>query len=127
MTMKRRQRGHGLGRDARMATRQASTAVAGAIGSLPTLVETARSGAGQLAEQLPEALDRARASAQGTASTLQTMPDPTLRLLAAFSIGLGAGLYLSGAPRLVTLAALAPALILGFAIISRPGREQRPR
>ncbi len=125
--MSRRQRGQGLGKEARTATRQAGTAVAGAIGYLPTLVETARSGAGQLAEQLPEVLDRTRASALGTASTLQTMPDPTLRLLAAFSIGLGAGLYLSGAPRLVTLAALTPALILSFAIVSRPGREQRPR
>jgi hypothetical protein len=45
------------------------------------------------------------------------------------SIGLGAGLRLAGAPRLATLAGLAPASIFGFAIMSRPGKahlEQSP-
>jgi hypothetical protein len=50
------------------------------------------------------------------------MPDSALRLLAAASIGLGAGLRLAGAPRLVTLAGFAPASIFGFAIMSRPRR-----
>ena len=90
----------------------------------------ARSAAGQVRtavedalEHLPEAVDTARAGAKDTTATLQTMPDPTLELLAAVSIGLAGGLYLAGAPRVLTLAAIAPALILGVAILTRPGRS----
>jgi hypothetical protein len=39
----------------------------------------------------------------------------------AFSLGVGAGLWMAGAPRLVTLAALSPALLAGIAIASRQG------
>jgi len=57
---------------------------------------------------------------------LQELSDPRLELLVAFSLGVGAGLWMAGAPRLVTLAALSPALLVGVAIASRkqsnPGR-----
>ena len=49
------------------------------------------------------------------------MPDTTLRMLAGVSVGVAAGLGLAGAPRLVILAALAPALLVGGAIATRPG------
>jgi hypothetical protein len=61
-----------------------------------------------------------RVRAHGTTIALQTLPDPTLRWLAATSVGLGAGLHLAGAPRLVTAAGLAPAAIMGAAIVLRP-------
>ncbi|HYM84320.1 MAG TPA: hypothetical protein VEY67_09240, partial [Candidatus Dormibacteraeota bacterium] len=51
---------------------------------------------------------------------LQGLPDPTLRTLAASSLGLGAGFYLTGAPRLAIVAGVAPALIMGAAIATRP-------
>jgi hypothetical protein len=38
------------------------------------------------------------------------MPEPTRRSLTALSLGLGIGLALAGAPRLLTMVALAPAL-----------------
>jgi hypothetical protein len=63
-----------------------------------------------------------QSGAENTVTRLQKMPDSALRLLAAASIGLGAGLRLAGAPRLATLAGFAPASILGFAIVSRPSR-----
>jgi hypothetical protein len=50
---------------------------------------------------------------------LQEVSDPRLKLLAAFSLGVGAGLWMAGAPRLVTLAALSPAVLVGIAIVSR--------
>jgi uncharacterized membrane protein len=57
------------------------------------------------------------------------LSDPRLELLVAFSLGVGAGLWMAGAPRLVTLAALSPALLVGVAIASRkqsnPGRGRR--
>ncbi len=61
-----------------------------------------------------------RTGAQGTTSALQGLPDSTLRWLAAGSMGLGAGLYLSGAPRVATAAGVVPALIFGAAMVLRP-------
>lgn len=97
-------------------------------------VDATREGGGNLirnvqdlAERLPDAIDVALDGAQQTTSSLQTMEDPTLRVLAAVSIGFAAGLYLAGAPRLVTLAAIAPAVIVGSAIVSRPGRIRLAR
>jgi hypothetical protein len=54
---------------------------------------------------------------------MQTMSDSTLRLLAAGSLGVAAGLFLAGARRPITLIAAAPALIAGSAIATRPGSE----
>ncbi len=95
-------------------------------GHVPDLVESARSGASQVAEHLPDAGRRARVGAQETATQLQTMSDPTLRLLAAGSIGLAVGLYLAGARRPVTLAAMVPAVIAGSAIATRPAQTGHP-
>jgi hypothetical protein len=69
---------------------------------------------------VPGTMHATRAGARGTTSALQTLPDSTLRSLAASSIGLGAGFYLAGAPRLVIAAGVAPALIVGAAIVLRP-------
>lgn len=85
-----------------------------------TTLKAARKGARRLVGRLPAAFGRARAGARDGASTLQAMPDPNRRLLAAGSIGLAAGLYLAGAPRLVSLAGLAPACIVGTASVFRP-------
>jgi hypothetical protein len=52
------------------------------------------------------------------ARTIQEMPDPTQRLLAAFSLGLGLGLSVAGAPRLVVVATLAPALLVAATILN---------
>jgi hypothetical protein len=71
----------------------------------------------------------ASAGAEGAAESvkmLQELSDPRLKLLMAFSMGVGAGLWMAGAPRLITLAALSPALVAGIAITSRnQGRAHR--
>jgi hypothetical protein len=69
----------------------------------------------------------ASAGAEGAAESvrrLQELSDPRLQLLIAFSLGVGAGLWMAGAPRLVTLAALSPALVVGVAIASRKQGDQ---
>ncbi len=71
-------------------------------------------------DRLPATLDATRGGAQGTTRSLQTLPDPTLRALSATSLGLGAGFYLAGAPRLAVAAGVAPALIMGVAMLLRP-------
>jgi hypothetical protein len=100
---------------------QIRVAVEDAAGHVPEVLGNARTGAERVAGRLPEAAERARTGVVETTITLQTLPDPTLRLLAAASIGLATGLYLAGAPRLITLAALAPALLAGGAMTTRAG------
>jgi hypothetical protein len=107
----------------RSAAGRARVAVMGAFEHVPDLLANARSSAEQVAERLPDAVDRARVGAHETALTMQTMSDTTLRLLAAGSLGLAAGLFLAGARRPITLIAAAPALIAGSAIATRPGTE----
>ena len=70
---------------------------------------------------LPATVHATRVGANATTSALQILPDSTLRGLAASSVGLGAGFYLAGVPRLVTAAAMAPAMVIGAAIVVRPG------
>jgi hypothetical protein len=67
------------------------------------------------------------AGANGTTSALRRLPDSTLRWLAASSVGLGAGFYLAGAPRLAIAAGMAPALFMGAAIVGRPIEPAVPR
>lgn len=83
-------------------------------------IEVARSSAAMLIVRVPGTLHATRAGARGTTNALQTLPDSTLRGFAAGSVGLGAGFYLAGAPRLAVAAGVAPALIMGAAIVLRP-------
>ena len=53
------------------------------------------------------------------ARTVDAMPEQTRLVLAALSLGVGAGLYLAGAPRLVTMLALAPAAIVAGTWMAR--------
>ncbi len=83
-------------------------------------LEIARRSATMISVRVPGTLHATRARAHGTTSALQTLPDSTLRWLAAGSVGLGAGFSLARAPRLVIAAGVAPALIMGAAIVLRP-------
>ena len=104
---------------ARSTIDQVRSAVGDAADRVPEVLETARTGAERAAAQLPEAADRARMGLEETTSRLQTLPDNTLGMMAAGSIGLAAGLFLAGAPRFVALAAATPALLVGGAIATR--------
>ncbi len=73
-----------------------------------------------LIRRVPGTVHATQAGANGTTNVLRTLPDSTLRWLAASSLGLGAGFYLTGAPRPVVAAGLTPALFVGAAILGRP-------
>ncbi len=72
------------------------------------------------AGRVPGTLAATRSGARQAARSLQTLPDPTLRWLAASSVGLSAGLFLTGKRRLVIASSIAPALAIGAAIVARP-------
>jgi len=90
------------------------------IGRASGAVDLGLATAGTLVAHLPGTARAARVRANATTSALQLLPDSTLQGLAASSIGLGAGFYLAGLPRLVTAAAVTPAMVIGAAIILRP-------
>jgi hypothetical protein len=73
--------------------------------------------------RVPGTLDATRTGARQAARSLQTLPDPTLRWLAAGSVGLSAGLFLTGKRRLVIAASIAPAVAMGAAIVARPAEQ----
>lgn len=116
-----RDAGDEIAAETRSKAGQVRVAVEDAVDHVPEVLESARAGAERVAERLPDAAERARVGVEETTTTLQTLPDQTLRLLVAASIGLASGLYLAGAPRLVTLAAIAPALLAGGAMATRSG------
>ncbi len=82
-------------------------------------VGLARTSVGTVIERVPGTARATRAGARRTTSALQRLPDSTLRWLTASSVGLAAGLKLAGAPRLVTAAGAAPAVLMGAAIALR--------
>jgi hypothetical protein len=95
---------------------QVRVGAATAAEAVPEMISMIRGGVDSVADRLPDALEAARSGAVATADSLREMPQPTLRVLAAASVGLGIGLYVAGAPRLVTLAAFTPALLAGLAV-----------
>jgi hypothetical protein len=86
----------------------------------------ARRGAGVLAARLPGTLAAARGGARWAVDTLRSLPDPTLRSLAATSVGLGAGLSFTRAGRLALVAGFVPAVVVGTAIAARPAAPRIP-
>jgi len=88
-------------------------------------VGTVRSTVEDVGSRMPEVIDTVRDSALEGARTIQAMPDPTQRLLAAFSLGLGLGLSIAGAPRLLVVATLAPAMVVAATVIAGPETTHR--
>jgi hypothetical protein len=106
----------GTGTSTRSGRKRAGNLVRRASGA----VDLGLAKAGTLVAHLPETARATRDRANATTTALQLLPDSTLQGLAASSIGLGAGFYLAGLPRLVTAAAVTPAMIIGAAIALRP-------
>ncbi len=93
------------------ATGRLRAGASAAAEAIPVAITRLRGTVDTVAERLPDAVASARVTAIETADSIREMPEPTRRSLAALSIGLGIGLSLAGAPRLLTMAALAPALL----------------
>jgi acyl-CoA reductase-like NAD-dependent aldehyde dehydrogenase len=100
---------------------------ASTVRRLSGLIDIARTSASMLIARVPGTMHATRVGAHSTTSALQILPDRTLQWLAASSAGLGAGFYLARAPRLVVAAGVAPALIMGAAIVLRPSEPAPPQ
>lgn len=74
------------------------------------LLASARGLAGQAGETLPDAADTLKGTALNAYHTVETMPKSQQRTLTRASLGIGAALFILGAPRLLTILAFLPAL-----------------
>ena len=98
------------------AAQSASRAAETIADRAPVVIRALRAGVDDLAERLPDAAAAVQAGAMATTDSLRTMPEPSLRLLAAVSVGMGVGLYAAGAPRAVTFMAFTPALLAAIVL-----------
>jgi len=97
------------------------TAVEDARKDVTTTFESIRSMAGDVGDRVPGLVDDVRTRAAVGAREIDGWPEPTRRLVAAASIGLGAGLAIAGAPRLLVGAGLVPAIVVAVTGMRRAG------
>jgi hypothetical protein len=96
---------------------QARTAVRGAVRTLADAAGEVESGFGTAAEVTTVGV-------RATSDALRQRSDATLGLLGAFAVGLTTGLLVGGAPRLLTMASLVPAALVGGVVLERVGRPR---
>ncbi len=97
--------------------------MASAQGAAQTTAAAVRSAAETAADRLPTAVASAQEVSRDTARVLDDLPDQALVIGTSFSMGLGVGLFLSGANRILVLLALAPAAAMAVTLVNR---EQSP-
>ena len=83
--------------------------------------ESLRSTASDVGDRVPGLVDGVRNGAAAGAREVDAWPEQTRRIVAAVSIGLGAGLAIAGAPRLLLGAALVPAIAVAVSGMRRSG------
>src|SRR3954467_14110070 len=83
--------------------------------------DMARITAQRAAERLPDAVAGVQVAATETQRRLEELPNEGLLVGTSFSLGLGVGLFLSGANRFLVALALAPAAAMALTI---SGRDQ---
>ena len=93
----------------------------GARKDVTATIESIRSTAVDVGDRMPMVVDGIHRGAVTGAREIDAWPESTRRLVAALSIGLGAGLAIAGAPRLVLAASLVPAVAVAAIGLRRDG------
>jgi hypothetical protein len=104
--------------DADGTVRAVRDGVADAVGAI-------QAKAGDMGERLPEVVDAVRDGANQGARTFQAWPEATQRLATAFAVGIGVGLMVAGAPRLVVTATMLPIVVMAATSLGRPGPDRK--
>ena len=90
--------------------------------AIPSATEAAdliKTTAERAAERLPDAVATAQVAARDTQQALERMPNQGLVIGTSFSLGLGVGLFMTGANRLLVVLALAPAAAMAATLVGR--------
>ena len=91
----------------------------GAAAAAQDAAQRVRTAAETAAERAPAALSAAQDAVADTARALDELPNQALIIGTSFSVGLGAGLLLSGSNRLLVLLALIPAGAMAATLLGR--------
>jgi hypothetical protein len=75
--------------------------------------------AGEVTARMPEAATTTRDAFEEANRMVRAGSDETLKIVAAVSIGFASGLFVGGAPRVLVIAALFPAGLVGAALMER--------
>lgn len=105
----------------RTTARRIETAAEDTRKSVTATFESIRTAAGDVGDRVPGLVEDVRNRAATGAREIDGWPEQTRRLVAAASIGLGAGLAIAGAPRLLLGAALVPAIVVAVTGMRRAG------
>jgi hypothetical protein len=84
--------------------------------------DTIRSKVGDVGDRMPAVIDGVGAGAADGARMVEAWPEAIRRTVAAFSLGLGVGLTVAGAPRLLVGGALLPAVAVAATGMQRESR-----
>jgi hypothetical protein len=95
-------------------------------GAAEDLTQTARSvadtvagAAGEVSARLPEVAQSTREALAETNRLVRQGSDQSLKVLGAASVGLATGLLIGGANRLLVVAAMLPAALIGATLVER--------
>ncbi|MGI8928681.1 MAG: hypothetical protein ACR2H0_04350 [Candidatus Limnocylindrales bacterium] len=91
----------------------------GVLAGAQDAAEIVRTTAERAAEKWPEAVAGAQTYARDTQRVLERMPNQGLVIGSSFSLGLGVGLFTTGANRLLVLLALVPAAAMAATLVAR--------
>ena len=101
-------------------TKDAQTLGGGIVSSARDLVGQVGAVSATLVETLPDAAEAMRGSAMDAYHTVETLPKSQQKTLTRTSLGLGAALFILGAPRLLTFLAFLPAVAMaGMRLMKR--------
>ena len=106
----------GSGNGGRNRTTETSDGIAA---SAKSVADTVAGAAGEVSARLPEVAQTTREALAETNRMVQQGSDQTLKVLGAASVGLAAGLLLGGANRLLVVAAMLPAALIGATLVER--------
>ena len=104
--------------------------VRGVADTARQVADTVAGAAGEVTARLPEAASTTREAFDEANRMVHSGSDQTLQVVGALSMGFAAGLLVGGANRVLVVAALAPAALIGATYIERvnggaPGSQGR--
>jgi len=102
--------------------KKAKKASGGMVSSARDLVGQMGAVSATLVETLPDAAETVRGSAMDVYRSVESMPKSQQKTVTRASLGIGAALFVLGAPRILTLLAFLPAIVMGGMRLARHAR-----
>lgn len=109
--------------ESRRRSAQATDAAEGLASTARQVVDTVAGAAGDATARIPEVAQTTRTAFSEANRMVHRGSDETLRLVGAASVGFAVGLLVGGAHRVLVVASLVPAALIGSTMIER--REVR--